>query len=812
MDDRLPIEDALPELMESLERQGVVVLEAPPGAGKTTRVPLAMLERGIAGKIAVLEPRRLAARAAAERMSKILGETVGERVGYRMRGATKIGPDTRIEVITEGILARMLQEDPSLDGIGAVIFDEFHERSIHADLGLALAWDAREALRPDLKIVVMSATLNAAPVAALLNGAPVVRADGHLYPVETRWSDKPIPTGATWEQAVLETTQRAMADDVGGILVFLPGVGEINQIAGRLQGVLPAGYVLHRLFGMASSQDQRAALAVEKQRKVVLATAVAETSLTLPGIRCVVDAGRARRSRFDPARGMSRLVTERVSRAEADQRRGRAGREGPGIAYRLWTRAEESGLAPFAPPEIETADLAPLALELATWGSDASDLAFLTVPPEGPMKRARALLQQLGALDDSNRPTELGRTIAQYPLHPRLAKMLAVYGSNAAELAAILNDRDVLQYGAPVDIGLRRRALRKGGGWPADSAALGRVRDEAQRLAGLAPKGNSARTFGQMLAMAYPDRIAKRRAGNDARYVLSSGTGVRLAATDPLAGDQFLVVADAHGGSPDPNVRLAASISLEEIDESFAEDIFVEKRCHWSKRENRVIAVVEKRFGAIALSQKRWTDPPDADRSGALAEGLAILGLAALDFNDAINRFRARVAFARQSVPALPDLSNRGLMLTLDQWFHPNVGRAMSLAELTDRDWLSALQGMLTWDLRKSLDDVAPAYFETPLGRKVPLTYAPDGPHAEVRLQELFGLKTHPDLGQHSTPITLTILSPAGRPVQVTRDLPGFWANSYSDVRRDMRGRYPKHPWPENPADAEPTTRAKPRR
>ncbi len=809
---RLPIDDVLPELIAALGASGVAVLQAPPGAGKTTGVPPALLDSGIVeGRIVMLEPRRLAARAAAERIAKSFGEEVGQRVGFRIRGEARVSKATRIEVVTEGVLSAMLQSDPSLSGVGAVIFDEFHERSLHGDLGLALTWEARGALREDLKVLVMSATLDASPVAELLGGAPVITSAGRAFPVETRWLERPLPAKARLEGEVVGLIREAMLETGGGILVFLPGAGEIARVAGLIEGELGPGVTLHRLFGAADPKAQRAAVAPEKNRKLVLATAIAETSLTISGIEVVVDAGLARRARFDAGRGMTRLVTERASRAEADQRRGRAGREAPGICYRLWAKAEEGAMPVFAPPEIETGDLAALALNLAVWGSQGGDLAFLTPPPAGAMAKARGLLARLGAIDDQGRITAHGRDIAALPLHPRLAHMLAIAGASSAPVAALLGDRDPLMGArAPVDLDLRLKAIAGDRTYQGDPGTLARIRAETRRLARRAGKNASGLSPGAMAALAFPDRIGKRRAGDAPRWQLSGGTGAVMAPGEALAGADYLVAIDTDGERREARIRMAAPIGEDELRELFAGDIRTEQSCTWSRREGRIVSENREMLFELVLRRDNWRDPPKAARAGALAAGLNDKGLGALGFSGAAERLRTRIGFARTVEPNLPDLSEKGLLASVEVWFTPNVGNARNLEDLQKVDWAGAFLSMLDWGARQSLDRAAPKAFQTPLGRAVPIDYAKGGPRVSLRLQEVFGLSTHPSVAGQA--ITLELLSPAGRPLQVTQDLPGFWANTYADVRRDMRGRYPKHPWPEDPSTAQPTTRVKPRR
>jgi ATP-dependent helicase HrpB len=796
----LPIDEILPALCATLGASGQAVLQAPPGAGKTTRVPLALMGQ-ITGRIVMLEPRRLAARAAAERMAQSLGEPVGQTVGYRIRGEAKTSAATKIEVVTEGILTRMIQSDADLPGIGLVIFDEFHERSLNADLGLALCLEIRGALRPDLQLLVMSATLDAAPVAALMGDAPLLTSEGRAFPVETRWLPRPPDASQRYEGAVAALVRQAVEETEGGILVFLPGEGEIRRVEAQLQG-LP-GCSLRPLFGAMDFAAQTAALGPAPGRKIVLATSIAETSLTIPDIRVVVDGGRARRARFDAASGMSRLVTERVTRAEAEQRRGRAGRVAPGLCYRLWTKGEEGGLAPFPPAEIEAADLTPLALELALWG--AVDLPFLTPPHPGILAEAQALLADLGALDDAGRITAHGRSLARLPLHPRLGHMLSLAGPKAAPLAALLAERDPLR-GTPPDLLARLKAIERPGP-EAHRPTIERIRDEARRLARATPDTpQNDLSPAQMAALAYPDRIGLRRKGDAPRWVLSGGKGAAMAAGLPLSGARLIVATDLDGDLREAQIRQAASLSEADLRTLYADRIHWHEVCDWSRREGKVIARRQERFGALVLAERPWTEAPPEAMARAALDGLRQIGL---PWAPAARRLRARIRLA--GAEGWPDVSDAALLAGAEDWLLPHLGRTRSESDLRALDLTEALRSLLSWEQAQTLDRLVPAQFETPLGRRVPIDYDGDHPAIEIRLQEMFGTTTHPTVGQNRLPLRITLLSPGQRPVQVTLDLPGFWANSYTDVRKDMRGQYPRHPWPEDPTSADPTLRAKPR-
>ncbi|MDB2501184.1 ATP-dependent helicase HrpB [Planktomarina temperata] len=815
----LPIDAVLPQVLDCLTQSGRVVLQAPPGAGKTTRTPLAILESGqCPGKILMLEPRRLAARAAAERMADTLGEKLGETVGYRIRGQSKIGPNTRIEVLTEGTLTRMIQADPELPGVGAILFDEFHERSLAADLGLALAWELRETLREDLWLVVMSATLDAAPVAALLDDAPIITSAGRSFPVELTYLPRPAPKDLPFEAQARSLILQAVADTEGGILVFLPGEAEIRRTKAALQDHLPKNCVLRPLLGNLPFAEQQLAIRPEARknlRKIVLATAIAETSLTIQDVRVVVDCGRARRARYDPEKGLQRLVTERVSKAEATQRAGRAGRVAAGRCYRMWARAEEGAMPAFAPPEIAISDLAPLALELAQWGSGPEDLAFLTPPAPGPWAQAKALLGQLGALSDG-RLTPHGAALAKLPLHPRLAQMLLQAGPRAAPLAALLSDRDILSTQncdlTPALTALTRPAGNKEQAGPIrDHSALDRIKQEAKRLSRLAPKGTReiALSPAQCLALGYPERVAQRRPGPQPRYIMAGGKGAVLARDDSLANARYLVISDLgnphFSTGPDPKIRRALALSEAELREVFADQITWETLCHWSKRHRRVIANRSEMLGALSLTQEVWRDAPSEALAAAMVEGVQQMGLR---LPKAARLLQARVAAAPPG--QFPDLSDTALLEAAPEWLAPYL-----TGLTTEQDWkafdpLPALEAYIGWAALRQLEKIAPAHFTTPLGRKITIDYSGDSPAIELRIQEIFGQTRHPMIGDH--PLKVTLLSPAHRPIQVTTDIPGFWTGSYADVRKDMRAQYPKHPWPEDPTQADPTLRAKPRK
>ena len=832
---QLPIEPVLPSIREALGRHGTLVVQAPPGAGKTTLVPPALLNAPwLAGNaIVMLEPRRLATRAAAYRIAALMGGRVGETVGYRMRGDTRVGPRTRIEIVTEGILTRRLQRDPTLDGVGLVIFDEYHERSLDADLGLALVERTRELLRDDLRILIMSATLDGTSVARMLGGAPIVTSEGRSFSVETRYV--PPRHGARVEAAVAGTILEALARDEGDVLAFLPGAGEIRRVEAILAERDLGGALVSPLFGALGPEAQDRAIRPDPagRRKIVLSTSIAETSLTIEGIRVVVDSGYARVPRFAPAVGMTRLDTVRVSRASADQRRGRAGRLAPGVCYRLWDEHETLQLLDQSPPEILHADLAPLALDLAAAGvSDPLELRWLDPSPLAAFDQAREILIELDALDPGGRITPRGLEMAALPTHPRLAHMLLGardLGATrvACDVAALLSDRDVLRSGdGPVDadLSLRLDALRQPArslaGAAIDHDALRRVRSETERLARQLGAGDWNRSsvddhhlLGVLLALAYPDRVAQRRPGERARYVLRNGRGAELVGAQSLSESAYLVAATLDDRRPEARIHLAAPITLEEVRATFADQITLEDTVAFDESAEAVVARRRERLGAIVIRDVA-IERPDPDRvKTALLEAIRRRGVAALPWPAAARRLRERIAFVRRHEPAWPDVSDGALQSTLDRWLGPLLDGARRIADLERVDFIGALMSMLDWRERRELDALAPTHAEMPTGSRIAIDYGdPDAPSVSVRLQEVFGLTESPRVLGGRVPLTMELLSPAQRPVQVTRDLAGFWRTSYFDVRKDLRGRYPRHEWPEDPLSATPTRRAKPRR
>jgi ATP-dependent helicase HrpB len=820
----LPIEPILPELSASLAKTCCAVLVAPPGAGKTTRVPLALMAAPWArdGRIILLEPRRLAARAAAARMAESLGEAVGERVGLRVRFQTLVSPRTRIEVVTEGVFTRMALSDPTLSGISTVIFDEFHERSLDADLGLAFARDVQLLLRDDLRLVVMSATLDGASVARLLGDAPVIRSEGRSFPVATRHVSR--DASVRMEAQVARVVRRALAAEPGSVLVFLPGQGEIRRVARELEeGALPDNVTICPLYGALTPAEQDLAIrpAPSGHRKVVLATSIAETSLTIEGVRVVIDGGLARVPRFQPATGLTRLETVRVSRAGADQRRGRAGRTEPGVCYRLWDESETGSLPPFATPEIRECDLSGLALALAEWGvRDASGLALLDRPPAGAFQEARALLQRLGALTEAGDLSAHGRHLAALPLPPRLADMV-IRGAGggqadiASGLAAVLTERGL--GGTSTDLSERLKRFK------ADASPRARdIRQLSERwartatsMAVAASSGKRSRTLeiSLLVAHAFPDRIAQKREGADGEFRLASGRGARLDPTDPLARQGWLAVAELTGtGQASDRITLASPLDPVALAEAF-DDQLEHREAVEIDAAGRARLRRQTRIGELILTD-RIVERPDRKRlAKALLDHVVIRGLHILDWGDAATDLRRRVAFASGLDPSggWPDLSFEALIGDAAGWLEPLLEQG-GLSNVSATALEAVLRDRIGWARLRELDRLAPERLATPAGPSHRIDYgAEGGPRVEVRVQELFGLKTHPCVGEGRISLTVALTSPAHRPIQITRDLPGFWAGSWRDVRAEMKGRYPRHPWPEDPAAALPTTRAKPR-
>ncbi len=828
----LPIDAVLDAIAAALAARDAAVLVAEPGAGKTTRVPLALLDAPfLAGKrIVMLEPRRLAARAAARRMAATLGEEVGDTVGFRVRGEARISRVTRIEVVTDGLYLRRLQRDPELAEIGIVIFDEFHERGLETDLALALTLDARAALRPDLRVLVMSATLDAATVAGLLDDCPVIRSEGRSFAVALRHLGRPA-TGERIERAVAGAVRRALAEESGSALVFLPGLGEIRRVATELTpDSLPPDTSVVALHGDLPLDQQDAAIkpAPPGRRKIVLATSIAETSLTIEGIRIVVDSGLARVPRFDPNTGMGRLETVRVSRASAAQRAGRAGRLEAGTCFRLWGEADHRALAAFGTPEIDEADLAALALELARWGTqDAAALRWLDLPPTGALQQARETLRALGALAGDGRITPHGQAMAELGLHPRLAHMLIVgrergSGALACALASLIGERDPMRSGLGAtrssDIRERIEALREtevSRGFDRGALAQARklARDLRRQLDIRDEPLGSAQGCGELIALGWPERIAQGR-GEAGQFRLANGRGATLAPIEPLARESYLAVADLDGGARDARIFLAAPISESAIEALFADRIETVETVEWDAREEAVRAVRERRLGALILARGRFDDAPDEALRAAMIEGIRQLGLQALPWTSASQGLRHRLAFLAAQDPGGGWIAgdDQTLLAELETWLGPSLAGCTRRAHLARIDLQAALLRALDWEQRRRLDVDAPTHVSVPSGSHLPIDYGdPADPALGVRLQEMFGARESPRIAGGRVALTLRLLSPAGRPIQVTRDLAGFWRGSYADIRREMRGRYPKHPWPEDPLIAPPTARAKPR-
>ncbi len=821
----LPIDAVLGELRAALAAHSAAVLVAPPGAGKTTRVPLALMDEGwlVGAKILVLEPRRIAARAAAERMAHTLGETVGGHIGLRTRMLTKVGAKTRVEVVTEGIFTRMILDDPELSGIGAVLFDEFHERSLDADLGLALALDCQRGLRDDLRILPMSATLDGARVAQLLGDAPVIASEGRAYPVETRYLGRDAVLRI--EDQITEAVLRALREEKGSILAFLPGQGEIRRVEERLrERVRDPAVVLAPLYGAMDVKAQDLALepAPAGTRKVVLATSIAETSITIEGVRVVIDSGLARVPRFEPDVGVTRLETVRVSRAGADQRRGRAGRTEAGVCYRLWDEPQTQSLPAFAEPEIRSADLAPLLLDCAEWGAhDPRALSWIDAPSAAAIAAAREELAELEALDADGRITVAGKALRSLPLPPRLARMViaaAAFGQAqaAAEIAAVMVERGM--GGSDIDIAhrienFRRDRSRRAGDMRKLASGWARMASEARGKASRAGGDDDDRSVAQLLALAYPGRIAKAR-GAPGQFLLANGRGANLDSTHALARAPYLVVAEMSGAAASTRILLAAAMADEAAvlvvaGERIRERDEIEFDAHAAALRARRV----RRLDAIVLSSEPRAVSADSETARLLAEGIARLGIARLPWSKAQMQLRDRVGFLSAAGGSdWPDLSDAALGATVADWLAPFLAGKTKLADIGADDLGAAIDVLLPWNLKRRLDEEAPTHFEAPTGNRHAIDYETAGaPALHIRVQELFGLRQHPSIANGKLPLTLHLLSPAHRPIQITRDLPGFWKGSWTAVKAEMKGRYPRHPWPDDPAAAAPTARAKPR-
>lgn len=816
----LPVDAVLPQLCAVLRESPCAVLVAPPGAGKTTRAPLALLEEPWArqGKIVLLSPRRVAARAVAQRMAQTLGERPGETVGYRVRLETVVGPRTRIEVVTEGVFTRMILADPTLTGVSAVLFDEFHERSLDADLGLALARDAQQGLREDLRLLVMSATLDGARVAALLGDCPVVRSEGRMFPVAIRHA--PRDPRAPVEEAMADAVRRTLKEERGSILAFLPGAREIERCAERLrEHVRDPAVSIHPLYGALDAAEQDAAIAPAPvgARKIVLATSIAETSLTIEGVRVVVDSGLTRRPRYEPGVGLARLETVRVSQAAAEQRKGRAGRLEPGVCIRLWSDGETRALAPFDRPEMADADLSGLALDLAAWGvRDPAALTWLDPPPAAAWSEATTLLEALGALDPDGRLTTHGAALARFGLEPRLAHMLlkaaqAGAAVRAGEIAALLTEQGL--GGRDPDLRDRLERFAADRGRRAEGARrLGeRWAKQAREQASEGPHRPPA-SIGALLAHAFPERVAKARPGKPGEFLMVNGRAAAIEPTHPLAKAAFLVIAEASGAGALARILAAAPLEEAELHALFADRIETAELVSFDAGAGAVRARRVRRLGRLTLTEAPIARPAPERIAEAIVAAVRSEGLGLLPWSDAARQLRARVALLRElDGDPWPDLSDAALLERLEDWLGPAAEGVANRSDLEAR-LAPAIAGLLPYDLKRRLDAEAPARFASPAGADHPIDYAAEGgPALDIRLQELFGEDRHPALAGGRVPLTLRLLSPAHRPVQTTKDLPGFWRGSYAAVKAEMKGRYPKHPWPDDPLSAAPTRRAKPR-
>ncbi|WFP63204.1 ATP-dependent helicase HrpB [Mesorhizobium sp. WSM4904] len=810
----LPVTAVLPALGQTLAGRNSAVLVAPPGAGKTTLVPLALLDAPWlgAGRIVLLEPRRLAARAAAHRMAELLGEEPGGTVGYAMRMENRTSARTKILVVTEGVLSRMILDDPELPGVSAVIFDEFHERSLDGDFGLALALDVQGALRPDLRLLVMSATLDGARVARLLSGAPVIESEGRAFPVDIRYDER--PAGTAVEDAMAKAVRFALGTEQGSVLAFLPGQREIERTSERLEGNVAADTDIVPLYGQLDNRMQDAAIkpAPPGRRKVVLATSIAETSITIDGVRVVIDSGLSRLPRYEPASGLTRLETVRVSRASADQRAGRAGRTQPGVAIRLWRAEQTAALPAFTPPEILEADLSGLLLDCAAFGvADPTSLSFLDPPPAPALNEARVLLEALHAIDTAGRLTEAGAAMRKLALPVRLAHMVAEAAKTgqaleAATLAVLLTERGLGGDSADLERRLMRFRTEKS---PRANAA----RQLAERLARQAGdrKADTPAAAGALLIHAWPDRVARAR-GERGRFVLANGSGAMVDAADPLAGETWLVVADLQGKAQNARITAAAPVDEADIRAALANRIETKREANFD-RERRAVRVRETaRLGAITLSERMLPAPSGADADRAILDALRKHGLALLDWGKEAETLRQRLGWLHRGLGApWPDVSDQVLIDRLDDWLLPFLAGEASFAAIEPATLAAGLMSLVPHELQHKVDALAPTHFGAPSGSHVPIRYDGEWPVLAIRVQELFGLDKHPAIAGGTVPLTLELLSPAHRPIQTTRDLPGFWRGSWADVRADMRGRYPKHVWPENPLLAAATSRAKPR-
>ena len=832
---RLPIEDVLPTLSRILKEGRNAVLTAAPGAGKTTRVPVALLDSPwLDGKkLLMLEPRRLATRAAAHRMATALGDSVGATIGYRMRLDTKVGPKTRIEVVTEGILARLLRQDPALSAYAIVLFDEFHERSVQSDTGLALCLETQRLFRPDLRLLVMSATLDCGPVADLLGHAPIIACEGRMFPVETRYLDQPL--SGHLDAAVVQSIRRSLAQGQGSLLVFLPGMADIRRVERKLLDLnLGSNIFIAALHGdlPQDAQDRAIAPAQPGVKKIVLATSIAETSVTIDGVRAVIDSGLSRVPRFDPRSGLTRLETIRVTQDSADQRRGRAGRLEPGVCIRLWTSAEHQSLAPRRQPEMLDADLAPLLLELALWGTaNPAELSWLTPPPPGALAQARVLLTGLGALNAAGQITAHGTQMAELPLHPRLAHMLLKsvplnLSHLACDIAALLSERDILRGPSGwrnADLRLRLDVLHgqddHAAGAAIDRAACRRATRTAElwQRQFLRPspsdRQDSHDKAGLLLALAYPDRIAQRQRGIDARYLMANGRGALFSNPDPLGSEDYLVIADLEDGTQWARIDLAAPVLLHELATLHADTIQVVDEVSWDDASRQVRATRQHRLGSIILSEEGLSKPDPSTISTALTQGILRVGIDKLAWTPELRQWRARVTFLRRiegQESGWPDLSNEALTRTLHDWLGPHLAGITTLDRVTRLNLDQPLHALLSREQACQLERLAPTHLIVPSGSKVRVEYeTPDLPVLAVRLQEMFGCKDTPRLVDGKVPVMLHLLSPARRPVQTTKDLASFWKSAYHEVKKELRGRYPKHSWPNDPLLAPPTAKAK---